>query len=204
MKKGNNVVYLHTHTTYRKKKKKNLRLIIAIILSGSCFISFFTQCTGASKQQNPVLKVSIEKNKADTTQTEIKENDNIDEDAGTTHPAERIFIDKTTSEDGIVISHYTEDEGYTNIFEYTCPNMDMKQVYNQKVRNIEKLLREKLPENNSHYKIETDSIGLLEVTYTYQTKNHLKIELFYGGGVTYVDMIRQGKDVKVVEQYCAD
>lgn len=204
MKKGNNVVYLHTHTTYMKKKKKNLRLIIAIILSGSCFISFFTQCTGASKQQNPVLKVSIEKNKADTTQTEIKENGNIDEDAGTTHPAERIFIDKTTSEDGIVISHYTEDEGYTNIFEYTCPNMDMKQVYNQKVRNIEKLLREKLPENNSHYKIETDSIGLLEVTYTYQTKNHLKIELFYGGGVTYVDMIRQGKDVKVVEQYCAD
>ena len=82
--------------------------------------------------------------------------------------------------------------------------MDMQQVYNQKVRNIEKLLRKKLSENNSHYKIETDSVGLLEVTYTYKTKNHLKIELFYGGGVTYVEMIRQGKDVKVVEQYCAD
>ena len=67
-----------------------------------------------------------------------------------------------------------------------------------------KLLREKLPENNSHYKIETDSVGTLEVTYTYKTKNHLKIELFYGGGATYVEMIRQGKDVKVVEQYCAD
>ena len=100
MKKDNNVVYLHTYKpTYMKK---NLRLIIAIILSGSCFISFFTQCTGASKQQSPVVQTSIEKNKADTTQTEIKENDNIDEDAGTTHPAERTFIDKTTSEDGIV------------------------------------------------------------------------------------------------------
>ena len=42
------------------------------------------------------------------------------------------------------------------------------------------------------------------MTYTYKTKNHLKIELFYGGGATYVEMIRQGKDVKVVEQYCAD
>ena len=185
MKKDNNVVYLHTYKlTYMKK---NLRLIIAIILSGSCFISFFTQCIGTSKQQSPVVQASIEKNKANTTQTEIKENDNIDEDARTTHPAERVFIDKTTSEDGIVISHYTEDE-----------------VYNQKVRNIEKLLREKLPENNSHYKIETDSVGTLEVTYTYKTKNHLKIELFYGGGATYVEMIRQGKDVKVVEQYCAD
>ena len=202
MKKDNNVVYLHTYKlTYMKK---NLRLIIAIILSGSCFISFFTQCIGTSKQQSPVVQASIEKNKANTTQTEIKENNNIDEDARTTHPAERVFIDKTTSEDGIVISHYTEDEGYTNIFEYTCPNVNMQQVYNQKVRNIEKLLREKLPENNSHYKIETDSVGTLEVTYTYKTKNHLKIELFYGGGATYVEMIRQGKDVKVVEQYCAD
>lgn len=62
MKKDNNVVYLHTYKlTYMKK---NLRLIIAIILSGSCFISFFTQCIGTSKQQSPVVQASIEKNKA--------------------------------------------------------------------------------------------------------------------------------------------
>lgn len=205
MKKDNNVVYLHTYKpTYMKKKKKNLRLTVAIILSGICFISFFTQCTGASKQQSPVVQVSVEKSKTDTIQTEIKANDTINKVVEITPPGTRIFIDKTTSKDGIVMSHYTEDDGYTNIYEYTCPDTDMKQVYNQKVRNIEKLLREKLPENNSHYKIETDSVGLLEVTYTYKTKNHLKIELFYGGGVTYVEMIRQGKDVKVVEQYCAD
>jgi hypothetical protein len=157
MKKDNNVVYLHTYKlTYMKK---NLRLIIAIILSGSCFISFFTQCTGASKQQSPVVQTSIEKNKADTTQTEIKENDNIDEDAGTTHPAERVFIDKTTSEDGIVISHYTEDEGYTNIFEYTCPNVNMQQVYNQKVRNIEKLLRKNCPKTTHIIKLKLTVSG---------------------------------------------
>lgn len=186
-----------------KKKERNSRLTIAIILSGICFISFFTQCADASKQQSLVAQVSIEKNKTDTTQTEIKENGNTDEEADTTHPAERTFIDKTTSKDGIVISHYTEDDGYTNIFEYTYPDMDMQQVYNQKVRNIEKLLRKELPENNLHYKIETDSI-MSEVTYTYKDKNHLKIDLFYGGGTTYIEMTRQGKDVKVVEQYCAD
>ena len=158
-----------------------------ILPVGICIVFFFTQCTSVSKQQNPVAPISVEEgNNTDTIGIETKVTDNQREE-----------------EDDTILRHYTEDDGYTDITERLYPDTDMQQVYKKKVRKIEKLLREELPENNLNYKIETDSI-ILEVTYTYKDKNHLEIELFYPGGTTYVDMIRQGKDVKVIEKYCAD
>lgn len=102
--------------------------------------------------------------------------------------------------------HYSQDDGYTNIFEDTYKGKTLKEVYDIIVRNECRFnyhLREKLPSGNTDYKSDERDENV-EVTYRFKTRKHLSIELNYPGGVTTVEIAElPGKTVSKIT-YSAD
>jgi hypothetical protein len=101
------------------------------------------------------------------------------------------FITKADWE-GVECKYYTETDGYNSMQECIFPNATIQQVYNI-AKRIEPNLKTDLPANNLEYgKFDDDDVI---VSYEYKKKpKHLFIELFYRGGMTYVEIIEKEKE----------
>lgn len=114
---------------------------------------------------------------------------------------EKEFVEESVSADGVVTKEYISDGGYTTIHESLYSGRDMKQVY-EVVREIEGYLRDEMPQEDVEYEINTEDL-YLAVTYRYKSKDRLYIHIFYEGGDIYIEMIREGNDIRVLEAYAA-
>lgn len=178
---------------------------ILLIVSAAICISCQSKKEGSAAEVSGTETSQQEETETPRQETEVSAvvAESTEEDTTDAPVPQRVLVKETTAQDGVITREYTEDDGYSSIFERIYPNMNMQQAY-KRVRSIEKQLRKELPTSNMEYEVKADSTGLLNVTYAYEAKDHLKIELFYQGGTTYIEMLRQGKDVKVTETYCAD
>jgi len=82
---------------------------------------------------------------------------------------------------------YSEDDGYSSIEECTFPKANLRQVYNI-VKKMDPNLKAELPLTDIEYQSNEEG-GFPNVEYKYKSKKHLLIELFYAGGVTYIEII---------------
>jgi len=99
---------------------------------------------------------------------------------------------------GVKCSERQEEEGYLVIQKCAFPGANLPQVYNI-VKRIEPDLRAELPAKSMKYGDFDDSDVM--ITYTYKNSKHLYIELFYRGGVTYVEIIEKKNETQATVTY---
>ena len=110
------------------------------------------------------------------------------------------FITKADWE-GVECKYYYETDGYDSMQECRFPNATMQQVYNI-AKRVEPTLRTELPANNLKYgKFDDDDVI---VTYEYKNPKHLLIELFYRGGMTWVEIIEKEKETHLTITWSPD
>ena len=111
------------------------------------------------------------------------------EESAENEPERTFFVAKSDWE-GVECKEYDVDDGYTSIQECIFPDANMRQVYNviKKIGMVGAHLKTELPATNLKY-ASTEDGGFPEIEYQYKSKKHLSVELFYEGGVDYIEIM---------------
>jgi len=119
--------------------------------------------------------------------------------AGENTSEEKNFVTESDWK-GVKCKKHYEDDG-SSVQECVFTNANLLQIYNI-VKKIDPNLKKELPTKNLEYP--STKNGCISVDYQYKSKNHLYIELFYNGGVTYVEIIENKNNTQSKITYSPD